>query len=436
MKKVFVLDTNVLILDPLAIYNFENNDVVIPIYVLEELDKHKTRNDEVGKNARHVTRELDSLRELGNLRNGIELEDGGIISVYVAKQLDKFDFMDMSIMDNKIIACALEIKENYEDTFLVTNDINLRVRSDSLELRSEKYDSNRTEVSFDEDGVVELVVDSSVIDSFYDSKRVELVEDSQLSPNEMVILTNDGYQVQSALGRVSADGKCIQMLPSFSNGVWGVRPKNKEQRHALDLLMDDKIQLVTLAGRAGTGKTLLALASALHKVTEENVYRKLLVSRPVIPMGKDVGYLPGTIQEKMNPWMKPIFDNIEFLMDVKGDGKGFKNRAIEDLMAFGHLEVEPLTYIRGRSIPNQFLIVDEAQNLTPHEVKTIISRAGEGTKIVLTGDPYQIDNPYLDSENNGLSHVIQKMSGESIYGHVTLHKGERSLLAELAAKLL
>lgn len=436
MKKVFVLDTNVLILDPLAIYNFENNDVVIPIYVLEELDKHKTRNDEVGKNARQVTRELDSLRELGNLRDGIELEDGGVISVYVTKQLDKFDFMDMSIMDNKIIACALEIKENYENTFLVTNDINLRVRSDSLELRSEKYDSNRTEVSFDEDGVVELVVDSSVIDSFYDTKRVELVEDSQLSPNEMVILTNDGYQVQSALGRVSADGKCIQMLPNFSNGVWGVRPKNKEQRHALDLLMDDKIQLVTLAGRAGTGKTLLALASALHKVTEENVYRKLLVSRPVIPMGKDVGYLPGTIQEKMNPWMKPIFDNIEFLMDVKGDGKGFKNRAIEDLMSFGHLEVEPLTYIRGRSIPNQFMIVDEAQNLTPHEVKTIISRAGEGTKIVLTGDPYQIDNPYLDSENNGLSHVIQKMSGESIYGHVTLHKGERSLLAELAAKLL
>lgn len=254
MKKVFVLDTNVLILDPFCIYKFEDNDVVIPIYVLEELDKHKTRNDEVGKNARQSTRELDSLRETGNLHDGIELEDGGTISVYVAKDLEKYDFMDMSIMDNKIVACALEINKSYKDTFLVTNDINLRVRADSLELKSEKYESNRTDISFDEDGTIEFVVSGEIIDSFYKNKGIDLVEDSDLNPNEMVILTSDDYQVQSALGRVSTDGTRIQMLSNFNCGLWGIKPKNKEQKHALDILMDDEVKLVTLAGKAGTGK--------------------------------------------------------------------------------------------------------------------------------------------------------------------------------------
>lgn len=440
MKKVFVLDTNILILDPLSIYNFEDNDVVIPIYVLEELDKHKTRNDEVGKNARQSTRELDSLRQEGNLHDGIELEDGGIISVYVAKDLDKYDFMDMSIMDNKIIACALEIKESHEDTFLVTNDINLRVRADSLELKSEKYDSNRTNVSFDEDGAIEFVVSGEMIDSFYENKGIELTENSDLNPNEMVILTSDGYQVQSALGRVSSNGKRIQMLSNFNNGLWGIKPKNKEQKHALDILMDDDINLVTLAGKAGTGKSLMALAAGLHQVTEENKYSRLLVSRAVIPVGKEIGFLPGSESEKLDPWMRAIWDNLEFMLNsdkkVKKIPDSGRYKSYQYLIDSEIIKVEAISFMRGRSIANQFILIDESQNLSIHEVRTILTRAGEGTKIVLTGDPSQVDNPYLDSENNGLAHVIQKMSGESIYGHTTLLKGERSALAELAAKLL
>lgn len=437
MKKVFVLDTNVLILDPFCIYKFEDNDVVIQIYVLEELDKHKTRNDEVGKNARQAIRELDSLRELGHLNEGIELDTGSTVSVYTPQKLEIHDFMDMSIMDNKIMSCALAIKDEYENTVLITNDINLRVRADAVGLITEKYENNRSEISFEDEGCLEVCLNSAQIDSFYEKKYLEIGDYPGLSPNEMVLIASSDSFHHSGIARITSDCKGLVPIKNYSSGVWGIQPKNKEQRHALELLMDDEIKLVTLAGQAGTGKTLISIAAALHKVTEENIYRKLLVSRPVIPMGKDIGYLPGSLQEKMNPWMKPIFDNVDFLLDMKNSNKGsFKTSGSEELINFGTIEIEPITYIRGRSIPNQFMIVDEAQNLTAHEVKTILTRAGEGTKIVLTGDPFQIDNPYLDSENNGLSYVIQKMRGQSIYGHVTLHKGERSMLAELTAKLL
>jgi len=437
MKKVFVLDTNVLILDPFSIYKFEDNDVVIPIYVLEELDKHKTRNDEVGKNARQVTRELDDLRDLGHLNDGVELESGSTVRIHTPKVLEDHDFMDMSNMDNKIMSCALQIKDEYENTVLITNDINLRVRADSVGLVTEKYENNRSEISFEEEGCLEVCLNSAQIDEFYEKKGLVISDYPGLVPNEMVLVTSNDSFHHSGIARITSDCERLVPIRNYAGGVWGIQPKNKEQKHALDLLMDDDVKLVTLAGQAGTGKTLISIAAALHKVTEENIYRKLLVSRPVIPMGKDIGYLPGSLQEKMNPWMKPIFDNVDFLLDMKNSNKGtFKTKGSEELMGFGIIEIEPITYIRGRSIPNQFMIVDEAQNLTAHEVKTILTRAGEGTKIVLTGDPFQIDNPYLDSENNGLSYVIQKMRGQSIYGHVTLHKGERSMLAELAAKLL
>ena len=250
----------------------------------------------------------------------------------------------------------------------------------------------------------------------------------------------------TALGRVelppqsSAQATAGQgaLLPTrkLREGVWGIKPRNKEQHCVLDLLLNDDIKLVTLVGKAGTGKTLLAIAAGLQKVAEEKVFHKLLVSRPIFPLGRDIGYLPGTVEEKLNPWMQPIYDNVELLLGLSKQGGGSKTRSYQELFELGVMEIEPLTYIRGRSIPNQYLIVDEAQNLTPHEVKTIVTRAGDNTKVVLTGDPYQIDNPYVDSVNNGLTTVVERFKGEPVAGHVTLSKGERSALAELAANVL
>src|SRR6476620_6819556 len=238
------------------------------------------------------------------------------------------------------------------------------------------------------------------------------------------------------MGRLSpTKGKLVPLFTGGKEGVWGIRPRNMEQSYALDLVLNDDLKLVTIVGKAGTGKTLLAIAAGLQKVTEENQYQKLLVSRPIFPLGRDIGYLPGDVEQKLNPWMQPIFDNVEFLMNLsRADKKA--GRGYHELLDLGILESEPLTYIRGRSIPNQFIIVDEAQNLTPHEVKTIVTRVGDGTTIVLTGDPYQIDNPYVDATSNGLTSIVQTFKGQAIAGHITMQKGERSALAELAANLL
>jgi PhoH-like ATPase len=254
-------------------------------------------------------------------------------------------------------------------------------------------------------------------------------------PNQFVHLKDRANPSHSALGKIALDQERITPITRLKEGIWGVRPRNKEQSFAADLLMNDDVKLVTLVGKAGTGKTLLAIAAGLHKATEEAAYQRVLVSRPIFPLGRDIGYLPGSVEEKLSPWMQPIFDNVEFLMGLSNAEKR-GGRSYRELIDLGILQIEPLTYIRGRSIPHQFMVVDEAQNLTPHEVKTIVSRAGDGTKIILTGDPYQIDNPYMDSTNNGLVHVVNRFKSERIAGHVTLVKGERSELAELAANLL
>ncbi len=257
-----------------------------------------------------------------------------------------------------------------------------------------------------------------------------------ISPNEFITIIDNSNSSHSAVCRYdNASGKIVPVRKAPKEGVWSIFPRNMEQSFALDVLMDDSIKLVTLVGKAGTGKTLLAIAAGLQKVAEENIYNRLLVSRPVFPMGKDLGFLPGDIEEKLTPWMQPIFDNVELLISGHESEKR-RSKGYKELMAMGLLDIEPLTYIRGRSIPNQYLIVDEAQNLTPHEIKTIVTRVGEGTKIVLTGDPYQIDNPYVDSSSNGLTFLVEKFKGEKIAAHVTLTKGERSELAELAANLL
>jgi PhoH-like ATPase len=433
--KNYVLDTNVLLHDPRAIYAFADNHVIIPIFVIEEIDSFKKDQSELGRNARMVARLLDEHRADGGLGQPQPTEAGGTIRVALPKEKQKNPSYDSRTMDQRILETALEVRDHAPGTptILVTKDVNMRIRGDALGLVTVDYEPERTPVDELYPGNRELVVDSAMIDALYAEGSVA-VPDVELMGNEYVLLRNDATG-KSALGRYDKTSNKIVGIKKLRDGVWGIKPRNKEQHYALDLLLNDDVKLVTLVGKAGTGKTLLALAAGLQKVTEEQVFHKLLVSRPIFPLGRDIGYLPGDIEEKLNPWMQPIYDNLELLLGLgRSDKKD--GRSYAELMDMGFVEIEPLTYIRGRSLPNVFMIVDEAQNLTPHEVKTIITRAGEGSKIILTGDPYQIDHPYIDSSNNGLTTVAEKFKPEAIAGHVTLSKGERSALAELATQLL
>ena len=432
--KNYVLDTNVLLHDARAIFAFADNNVIIPIYVLEEVDTFKKDQSELGRNARQIARELDAFRSEGGLSHPQKMENGGTVRVALSKNPPKNPSSDSRSMDQRIIDMAIEVRDAdpKTHTVLVTKDVNMRVRGDALGLASVDFEPER--ISIDElyPGNRELLVPSGTIDKFYADGSV-VVDAPGLHANEYLTLKDDGGK--SALTRWDKTaGKAIP-VKKLREGVWGIKPRNKEQHFALDLLLNDDIKLVTLVGKAGTGKTLLAIAAGLTKVTEDQVYSKLLVSRPIFPLGRDIGYLPGTIEEKLNPWMQPIYDNLELLLGLnKSDKK--EGRSYAELVDLGFVEIEPLTYIRGRSLPNVYMIVDEAQNLTPHEVKTIVTRAGEGTKIILTGDPYQIDHPYLDSSNNGLTTVAERFKNEMIAGHVILTKGERSPLAELATQIL
>ena len=441
--KVFVLDTNVLLHDPRALQKFEENDVVIPIYVIEEIDQFKKEMSELGRNARTVTRFLDELRESsGNtLQQGVALSSGGTLRVAVPTDVMARRSLDNAEMDRAILQTALAERDAHPKmpTVFVTMDANLRIRADALGLRAESYEGGK--IAFEElyTGRSELFVPTGLVDEVGQRREVEAehlgVDASSLHPNQGLVLRDASNPTHSAMGRLDASKKKVRPLRVAREGAYGVRPRNAEQTLALDLLLDDSIHLVTLVGKAGTGKTLLAIAAGLKKVLEEGTYARLLVSRPIFPLGRDVGYLPGDIEAKLNPWMQPIFDNLEYIFS-SGKSRLPEGRNFEELRASGIIEVEPLTYIRGRSLPNQFLIVDEAQNLTPHEVKTIITRCGSSTKIVLTGDPYQIDNPYVDASSNGLSIVAERFKEEAIAAHVTLQKGERSELAERATALL
>ncbi len=435
-RKIFVLDTNVILHDPQAIHAFEDNEVVIPIYVIEEIDHFKKDLSELGRNARHAARLLDALRLEGKLTQGVSISGGGTLRVAITNRELPSEFQTDRSADNRILATALQAAELAPDrqVVFVSKDVNLRLRADALGLKVEDFDSERTDISELYSGVAEFTLPGDQIDKFYQSGRLPL-EDPYYFANQFVFMRDEANPAHSALGKVNLDLEIIEPLITVRDSAWGIRPRNREQTFAMDLLLNDNIKLVTLVGKAGTGKTLLAIAAGLFKVTDENTYQRLLISRPIFPLGRDIGYLPGDVEEKLMPWMQPIFDNVELLMGISRTERR-RGRSHRELMDLGVLEIEPLTYIRGRSIPNQFIIVDEAQNLTPHEVKTIISRAGDNTKIVLTGDPYQIDNPYVDSTNNGLVHTVNQFKAERIAGHITLHKGERSALAELAANLL
>jgi PhoH-like ATPase len=437
MKKRFVLDTNVLLHDPYAVDHFADNEVIVPIYAIEEIDQFKRELSERGRNARLVTRYLDHLREAGGrLSDGVDTTHGGRLRVALtSRSLPHNRRPEANKMDDLILAVALDEQQQAPDmpVIFVTKDVNLRIRADAMGLQAVNYTEEKVEIEELYAGFVEITVSAEDVDGFYASGKLAAPRD--LMPNEYVVIRDQGNANHSALARVDATMENLVPIRRLRDGVWGIRPRNKEQHFGLDLLLNDDVKLVTLVGKAGTGKTLLAIAAGLQQVVEERKYHKLLVSRPIFPLGRDVGFLPGDIEEKLNPWMQPIYDNIELLMGQAKQGER-KDQNYHELIDLGYIQVEPLTYIRGRSIPNQFMIVDEAQNLTPHEVKTIITRVGDNTKIVLTGDPYQIDNPYVDSANNGLTTVVERFKMEKLAGHVTLFKGERSELAELAANVL
>jgi PhoH-like ATPase len=438
MKKNYVLDTNVLLHDPQCIYKFEDNDLLIPIYVIEEIDNFKRDAGERGRNARQVVRNLDALREKGgSLSHAVPVGDGGSLRVFVPGKKSVLSIaLNPSSGDNAILQAALDIRDQAPDkpTVFVTMDVSLRIRADALGLATQAYENQTVDPESLESAVFDLVVSSAQMETFFREGRVD-VDAPDIPTNGSVMLRGPGAQDRTGLGRFEKAKGSVRALITPREGVAGIRPRNREQSFALDLLLDDSVKIVTLLGMAGTGKTLLALAAGLSKVVEDASYSRLLISRPVMPLGRDIGFLPGDVDEKMAPWMQPLYDNLEYLL-VTGGSKRRGNRGFEELLDSGQIQVEPLTYIRGRSLPQQFVIVDEAQNLTPHEVKTVVTRAGEGTKIVLTGDPFQIDNPYVDESSNGLSVTADRLKNEPLVGHVLLSKGERSELSNLAASKL
>ena len=428
--KTFVIDTNVFIHKPDCVLSFRDNEIVIPLWVLEELDKLKSYSDERGRNARHAIRFLDALGKKGNLNEGVKMENGSVLRVSLTHQAELPSDLQIDKPDNKIILTAYGLHQRGQTVFFVSKDINARVKATALGLRAVDYDKQTVNIDKLYSGYTELDAGSDAVATLLHDRRVTWPD--RYPPNHFVVL-RDRSRNDSFLTRYDHDSGEIRYVDHRMPSVAGVRALNDQQRMAFDLLLDESVNLVTLVGKAGTGKTLLAIAAGLSMTLEDKTYSRVLVSRPVIPMGKDIGYLPGQKNEKLSHWMQPLFDNLEYIMSVY---KRPNIKSAEQLMNNKVIELEALSYIRGRSLPGQFIIIDEAQNLSPHEVKTIVSRAGENSKVVLTGDPHQIDSPYLDANSNGLSYLVEAFKGQSLFGHVTLTKSERSRLAELAAELL
>lgn len=437
--KNYVLDTNVLLHDPNSLLSFQKNNVLIPIEVIEEIDRFKRESTELGQNARTVSRTLDALRGKGSLSEGVALENGGCLRIIFQKRSQdgksgQVIFGDNTV-DSRIVALALNVQKTHpkQPTILVSKDINLRIKADALGLSAEDYESDRVLIKDLYTGMIDMMVSADKMAAYRANGEMELNGGVQYFPNEYCTLTEETNPKRTALTKVDPTGKKVIPIIDSREGVWGIKPRNREQHFAFDALLDDRVKLVTLMGKAGTGKTLMAMAAGLKKTVLDREFRRLVVARPTISMGKELGFLPGSLEEKLAPWMQPIHDALEMLSDLN---MGHEHRRSNDLMRSGSIVVEALSYIRGRSIAHQFMVIDEAQNLTPLEVKTIITRVGHGTKIVFTGDPYQIDNPYVDSSSNGFNYIISKFRAESVSAHIELQKGERSELAELAANLL
>jgi len=435
-KKTYVLDTSVYLTNAECIYAFENNDIHVPLKVFEEIDKHKKRQDAVGFQARKIIRIWDDLRASGSLDKGVRIRKGlGIVKSISAAGVTPEDLppdLDTKIPDHLIIATALKAqRENTRKVILVSRDINMRVIADAVGLTSEDFQNNQIVTHSENifEGYTTILVDDQIIDRFYEKQSVYL-DNRGLFPNQYVMMVSSSNEKKTALGRYVSEAMPLRQLLK-SHKIWGIKPRNKEQQFLMDSLMDPAIQIVTVIGKAGSGKTICAIAAGLEQTIDETTqdYTRVIVSRPVQPLGKDIGFLPGSLEEKMTPWLMPIQDNLQFLM-------GNDKITLDIYMQKGTIEIEALTYIRGRSISNAFIIIDEAQNLTTHELKTIITRVGEGTKIVLTGDVEQIDNVYIDATSNGLTHAVEKFKKFELASHITLHKGERSKVATFAAQNL
>jgi PhoH-like ATPase len=441
MNKFFILDTNVLIHNPMALYSFSDNTVVIPMTVIEELDHFKTLGDKKGMNSRQALREIDGLIKKGALKTGAKMKNKGTLLIsWLDEAVSPPPSLDMSKPDNKILSVGWMWQKRGELVFFISKDLNARIKAEALGIRAADYEKEKVEYASLYKGWLEVAASPEEVQRAYTDGRIEVKGVSPLE-NQYGLLMNSGATKSSALCKYDPAGKAWTLMRETPDAM-GITPINREQRFAFDALLNDKIKLVTLIGQAGSGKTLIAIACGLLKcIGKDPIYEKMLVARPIMPLGRDIGYLPGTKDQKMSFWMQPIFDNLNFIFSRSGgpvgrQGGSVPSDKIDYLIKSGILEIEALTFIRGRSIPKQFMIIDEAQNLTPHEVKTIVSRAGEGTKIVLTGDPEQIDNPYLDANSNGLTYMVERLKGQPLYGHMLLTKSERSPLASLAAELL
>ncbi len=438
--KNYILDTNVLLHDPNSLLSFQDNNVLVPIEVIEEIDHFKRESSELGQSARTVSRMLDGLRAQGSLSEGVSLPNGGRLRIIFLKKPrgrngNGHGNGNGQNVDSRIVASALQAQKASPKlaTVLVTKDINLRVKADAFGLPAEDYQSDRVSINELYTGTFDLAVSAEKMVSYRSNGELDLPAGASYFPNEYCTLTEKDNPKRTALTKVDFSGRKLVPIIDCREGIWGIKPKNREQHFAFDALLDDRVKLVTLMGKAGTGKTLLAMAAGLKRTVLDREFRRVVVARPTVSVGREIGFLPGTLEEKLNPWMQPIHDALELLSDLN---MGHESRRSGDLMRTGSVVVEALSYIRGRSIANQFMVIDEAQNLTPLEAKTIVTRVGNGTKIIFTGDPYQIDNPYVDGSSNGFNYIVSKFREQSVAAHIELQKGERSELAELAANIL
>ena len=438
--KNYVLDTNVLLHDPNSLLSFQKNNVLIPIEVIEEIDRFKRESTELGQNARTVSRTLGRPARQGQPERRRGAGKRRLPADHFSKDRTDEDkrpviFGDNTV-DSRIVALALGVQKSPAQaarpswSARTSTCASRPTRSGS---QAEDYETDRVLIKDLYTGMIEMTVSAEKMAAFRANGELELNGGAQYYPNEYCTLMEETNPKRTALTKVDATGKKLVPIIDSREGVWGIKPRNREQHFAFDALLDDRVKLVTLMGKAGTGKTLMAMAAGLKKTVLDREFRRLVVARPTISMGKELGFLPGSLEEKLAPWMQPIHDALEMLSDLN---MGHEHRRSSDLMRSGSIVVEALSYIRGRSIAHQFMVIDEAQNLTPLEVKTIITRVGHGTKIVFTGDPYQIDNPYVDSASNGFNYIVSKFRAEAIAAHIELQKGERSELAELAANIL
>ncbi len=439
-----VLDISVLLFTPKALFDFPDKEVVLPVCLLDELDYIKMDHGEKGRSAKIITLMLDECRKLGSLSEGVCLSNGGKLRIDLTEpKTASLPFsLDYKNISNKILAFAKILHQEGKKVIFVSQDENIRTKADILNIPTTCYQGNRLNDSILYSGMHHYEVDKQKLrrlanQSSISKKEVfsEQQQMEEINPNEGLLLSSSEVPDEKVLATFNFDKDQFENV-SKEQGCWGIRARNPEQQLAMALLQNPDISIVTLSGKSGTGKTLLALAVGLQQVLVNNVYSCMLASRPIFPMGRDLGYLPGDTQEKLAPWMQPIFDNLELLMNNPEVKRSSKRDSYHELMNRGMLIVEPLTYIRGRTIPNQYMIVDEAQNLTPHEMKTIVTRVGRGTKIVLTGDPNQIDNQNVNLSSNGLSMLVESFKKSTISGHVRFTNCERSPLAELAATLL